>query len=63
MTTSDIARFLEVVNHRVAEGPFRASWDSLSGYQVPDWALAAGSQPNAARETGCQSRHVRRRSS
>ncbi len=37
MTTADIARFLDVIDRRIAAGPFDVSWESLAGYQVPDW--------------------------
>jgi hypothetical protein len=35
MTT--VAEVLHTVDQTVGEGPFAASWESLSGYQVPDW--------------------------
>jgi alpha-L-fucosidase len=34
---ADVASFLDVVDRRVAAGPFGASWESLAGYRVPDW--------------------------
>lgn len=35
MTT--VPEVLRALDQTVGEGPFRASWESLSGYQVPDW--------------------------
>lgn len=37
MTAAEIARYLDTVDRRIAEGPFEATWESLAGYQVPDW--------------------------
>ena len=37
MTASEIARYLHVVDRRITEGPFHATWESLAGYRVPDW--------------------------
>jgi alpha-L-fucosidase len=35
MTT--VPAILRAVDQIVGEGPFGATWDSLAGYQVPDW--------------------------
>ena len=35
MTT--VPEVLRGLDRTVGEGPFEASWESLSGYQVPDW--------------------------
>jgi alpha-L-fucosidase len=37
VTTADTARYLDLVDRRIAEGPFRAAWESLTEYSVPDW--------------------------
>lgn len=29
--------YLETIDKVIAKGPFDASWESLSGYQVPTW--------------------------
>lgn len=31
------AAFLESLGEQYAKGPFKATWDSLQGYKVPDW--------------------------
>ncbi|WP_078862664.1 alpha-L-fucosidase [Streptomyces sp. NRRL F-5123] len=36
-TGTGIASILDGVDQRVAAGPFRATWESLAGYRVPDW--------------------------
>src|SRR5689334_12889674 len=31
------ASFFEGLGEQYAKGPFKATWDSLQGYQVPEW--------------------------
>lgn len=33
----DRRKYLDVINHVIAEGPFQDNWDSLGNYRIPDW--------------------------
>lgn len=33
----DMTKYLETIDQVIAAGPYRDSWESLSGYQVPEW--------------------------
>ncbi|GAB4514213.1 MAG: alpha-L-fucosidase [Anaerolineae bacterium] len=36
---SDLVKAITTIHEVIAQGPFEAGWDSLKGYQVPDWYM------------------------
>src|SRR5215813_2054350 len=34
---TNTARFLRTLDQTITQGPYEPTWESLAGYQVPDW--------------------------